>query len=112
MGVTGVIIGTTTAAATTADDQVDAKNGRATATAGAAGIHFSAAAAATAPFAAAAVAGIAVAAAAGTVFFGMLAPIDDKRLALFYSGMLFLPAALVALAMPEERKNQEWITAP
>jgi len=44
------------------------------------------------------------AAAVGTVVFGMLAPIDDKRLALFYSGMLFLPAALIALAMPEEDK--------
>jgi MFS family permease len=46
------------------------------------------------------------AAAAGTVIFGMLAPIDDKRLALFYSGMLFLPAALVALAMPEESRKR------
>jgi len=41
-----------------------------------------------------------IAAAAGTVVFGLLAPIDDKRLALFYSGLLFLPAALIALAMP------------
>jgi len=42
-----------------------------------------------------------IAAAAGTVVFGLLAPIDDKRLALFYSGILFLPAALIALAMPK-----------
>jgi MFS family permease len=42
-----------------------------------------------------------IAAAAGTVVFGLLAPIDDKRLALFYSGLLFLPAALIALAMPK-----------
>lgn len=41
------------------------------------------------------------AAAAGTVVFGLLAPIDDKRLALFYSGLLFLPAAIIALAMPK-----------
>ena len=31
---------------------------------------------------------------------GQLAPVDDKRLALLYSGLLFLPAALIALAMP------------
>ncbi len=42
-----------------------------------------------------------VAAAAGTVVFGLLSPIGDKRLALLYSGCLFLPAALIALLMPE-----------
>jgi MFS family permease len=42
-----------------------------------------------------------IAAAAGTIIFGQLAPVDDKRLALLYSGLLFLPAALIALAMPE-----------
>lgn len=48
-----------------------------------------------------------IAAAAGTVFFGLVSPIGDKRLALFYAGMLFLPAALIALAMPEgERENR------
>jgi MFS family permease len=41
-----------------------------------------------------------IAAAAGTIVFGQLSPIDDKRLALLYSGLLFLPAALIALAMP------------
>src|SRR5439155_3996779 len=41
-----------------------------------------------------------LAAAAGTVVFGLLSPVDDKRIALFYSGLLFLPAALIALAMP------------
>jgi MFS family permease len=41
------------------------------------------------------------AAAAGTVVFGMLSPIGDKRLALLYSGCLFLPAAIIALTMPE-----------
>jgi MFS family permease len=43
-----------------------------------------------------------IAAAAGTVVFGLLSPIGDKRLALFYGGTLFLPAALLALAMPDE----------
>jgi len=42
-----------------------------------------------------------IAAAVGTVVFGLLSPVGDKRLALLYSGCLFLPAALVALAMPE-----------
>src|SRR5205823_12870864 len=42
-----------------------------------------------------------IAAAVGTVAFGMVSPIGDKRLALLYSGCLFLPAALIALAMPE-----------
>jgi MFS family permease len=43
-----------------------------------------------------------IAAAAGTVVFGLLSPIGDKRLALLYGGTLFLPAALLALAMPDE----------
>jgi len=43
-----------------------------------------------------------IAAAVGTVVFGLLSPVDDKRLALFYSGMLFLPAALIAMTMPQQ----------
>ena len=46
-----------------------------------------------------------LAAAAGTVVFGLAAPIDDKRLALLYSGLLFLPAALLTLAMPSEERH-------
>ena len=42
-----------------------------------------------------------IAAAVGTIVFGLLGPIGDNRLALFYSGWLFLPAAIFALAMPE-----------
>src|SRR5438067_3488366 len=42
-----------------------------------------------------------IAAAVGTVAFGLVSSIGDKRLALLYSGCLFLPAALIALAMPE-----------
>jgi hypothetical protein len=45
-----------------------------------------------------------LAAAAGTVFFGLAAPVDDKRLALLYSGLLFLPAALLTLLMPNEEQ--------
>jgi len=42
-----------------------------------------------------------VAAAAGTVIFGLLSPVGDLRMALVCAGVLFLPAALIALAMPE-----------
>lgn len=48
-----------------------------------------------------------LAAAAGTVFFGLASPVHDKSLALFYSGLLFLPAALLVLAMPNEREVGE-----
>src|SRR5262245_17483427 len=47
-----------------------------------------------------------IAAAVGTVAFGMISPIggdEAKRLALLASGLLFLPAALIALAMPDEQ---------
>jgi MFS family permease len=46
-----------------------------------------------------------IAAAAGTIVFGLLSPVGDNRLALFYSGWLFLPAALIALAMPDGETN-------
>src|SRR5438067_1549866 len=48
-----------------------------------------------------------IAAAVGTVVFGLLSPIGDKRLALLYSGCLFLPAALIALRMPERGVEAE-----
>ncbi len=48
-----------------------------------------------------------IAAAAGTIIFGLLSPIGDSRLALFASGWLFLPAALFALAMPENTEAEE-----
>lgn len=41
-----------------------------------------------------------IVAAAGTVFFGLFSHVGDHRLALFYAAFLFIPAALVALAMP------------
>lgn len=53
-----------------------------------------------------------LAAAGGTVFFGMLSPVADKRLALLYSGCLFLPAALLALAMPDEDHTQDSLPEP
>lgn len=42
-----------------------------------------------------------IAAAVGTVVFGLVSAIDNKQLALLYSGWLFLPAAIIVLAMPE-----------
>jgi hypothetical protein len=42
-----------------------------------------------------------LAAAAGTVIFGLFAKVGDFRLALFYAGFLFLPAAGFALLLPE-----------
>jgi MFS family permease len=42
-----------------------------------------------------------LAAAGATVFFGLFNKVGDCRLALLYSGYLFLPAALVALLLPE-----------
>jgi predicted MFS family arabinose efflux permease len=42
-----------------------------------------------------------VAAALGTVYFGSFSEAGDYRLALFYAGFLFLPAAAFALMLPE-----------
>jgi hypothetical protein len=42
-----------------------------------------------------------LAAAFGTVYFGTFSEAGDYRLALFYSGFLFLPAAGFALLLPE-----------
>jgi hypothetical protein len=45
-----------------------------------------------------------IAAGLGTVFFGLFSPVNspgDYRLALLYAGFLFLPAAGIALMLPE-----------
>jgi hypothetical protein len=45
-----------------------------------------------------------IAAGLGTVFFGLISPVNspgDYRMALVYAGFLFLPAAGVALMLPE-----------
>jgi hypothetical protein len=42
-----------------------------------------------------------LAAAFGTVYFGRFGEHGDYRLALFWSGWLFLPASLLALFLPE-----------
>jgi len=42
-----------------------------------------------------------IAAGFGTVFFGLFAKVGDFRMSLLYAGFLFLPAAGVALLLPE-----------
>ena len=42
-----------------------------------------------------------IAAGLGTVLFGLFTKVGDYRLALFYAGFLFLPAAAIALLLPE-----------
>jgi MFS family permease len=42
--------------------------------------------------------------AAGVVFFGLFTTVGDVRSALFYAGFLFVPAALAALWLPEEKR--------
>ena len=42
-----------------------------------------------------------IAAGLGTVFFGTFTKVGDSRLALYYAGFLFLPAAAFALLLPE-----------
>jgi len=44
-----------------------------------------------------------ITAAFGTVFFGAFSKVGDHRGALFYSGLLFLPAAMIALFLPPAR---------
>lgn len=42
-----------------------------------------------------------IAAGLGTVFFGLFSKVGDHRMALFYAGFLFLPAAAFAWLLPE-----------
>jgi MFS family permease len=44
-----------------------------------------------------------ITAAFGTVFFGLFSRVGDHRAALFYAGLLFLPATLTALFLPRQR---------
>jgi len=53
-----------------------------------------------------------IASAIGIVVFGLLSPVGDQRIALFYAGFLFLPAALIALAMPDEKKEVSELEQP
>jgi hypothetical protein len=44
-----------------------------------------------------------ITAAFGTVFFGLFSDFGDHRIALFYAGFLFLPAACLSLFLPSAR---------
>jgi MFS family permease len=44
-----------------------------------------------------------LAAAFGTVFFGLFSKVGDHRAALFYAGLLFLPATVSAVFLPQQR---------
>ena len=43
-----------------------------------------------------------IVAAGGTVFFGLFSKVGDYRHALLYAGFLFIPAAVIALLLPQE----------
>ncbi|HEV3118990.1 MAG TPA: MFS transporter [Gemmataceae bacterium] len=47
-----------------------------------------------------------IAAGLGTVFLGLFSKVGDYRLALLYAGFLFVPAALIALMLPEPSDEQ------
>jgi MFS family permease len=47
-----------------------------------------------------------IAAAGGTVFFGLFSTFGNHRLALLYSGALFLPATFIALLLPDKEADE------
>ena len=47
-----------------------------------------------------------IAAGLGTVFFGLFSRVGDDRIALFYAGCLFVPAAIGAMFLPEPDRPQ------
>lgn len=48
-----------------------------------------------------------IVAAGGTIFFGIFNKVGDYRTALLYAGFLFLPAALIALLLPEHDADEQ-----
>jgi MFS family permease len=44
-----------------------------------------------------------ITAAIGTVFFGLFSSVGDHRAALFYAGLLFLPASMTAVLLPKRK---------
>lgn len=52
-----------------------------------------------------------IAAAAGTVFFGLFSKVGDYRVALLVAGTLFVPAAFLALKLPEIDRRDEQVGA-
>ena len=53
-----------------------------------------------------------IAAAAGTVFFGLLSPVGDKRLALLLQRLALSAGRLFALAMPDEDHTLDGLPEP
>ena len=53
-----------------------------------------------------------IAAGLGTVFFGLFSKVGDYRLALFYAGFLFLPAAAFAWLLPEPPDEDSPVSQP
>ncbi len=52
-----------------------------------------------------------IAAAAGTVYFGLFTKLNDYRHALLYAAMLFIPATLLALFLPEKEAEAAPVSA-
>ncbi|MFZ4766517.1 MAG: MFS transporter [Roseimicrobium sp.] len=46
-----------------------------------------------------------IVAAGGTVFFGLFSKVGDYREALLYAGYLFVPAAIIAFLLPQEKEK-------
>ena len=51
-------------------------------------------------------------AAAGTVFFGLYQKVPNVREAMFYAAFLFIPAAFIALLLPDEREEDATTPVP
>ena len=49
--------------------------------------------------------------AGGVVFFGLFSAVGDPRIALYHAGFLFLPAALIALLLPEPHDDEPPVMA-
>jgi MFS family permease len=46
-----------------------------------------------------------VVAAGGVVFFGLFSEVGDSRMAIFYAGLLFIPASVIAFRLPKLRDD-------
>lgn len=53
-----------------------------------------------------------IVAAAGTVVFKLYAPVGDYHQALYLAGLLFIPAAVIALLLPEEKEGAGTVDQP
>jgi drug/metabolite transporter (DMT)-like permease len=53
-----------------------------------------------------------IVAAGGTVVFKLYAPVGDYHTALYYAGWLFVPAAAIALLLPQEKEEAGLLDEP